>query len=176
MQVSSYVSPKARKGQASSIDRRGMFAVDRIGRHEIVAVKGGHIMDSAALARLPEQLRETDIQIADDLFLAASDDPEYEPVMLFLNHSCEPNVGFAGNIVLIAMRDIDPGEEITTDYALFDDYDGQMECRCRTPSCRGVIRGRDWQLPELQGRYGSYFSWYLLNKMGGRQAPPTEPG
>ena len=44
--------------------------------------------------------------------------------MLFINHSCEPNVGFAGNTVLVAMRDISPGEELTTDYALFDDYDG----------------------------------------------------
>ena len=26
--------------------------------------------------------------------------------MLFLNHSCEPNVGIPGNIVLVAMRDI----------------------------------------------------------------------
>ena len=43
--------------------------------------------------------------------------------MLFINHSCEPNVGFAGDIVLVAMRDISPGEELTTDYALFDDYD-----------------------------------------------------
>ncbi|HTQ89004.1 MAG TPA: SET domain-containing protein [Streptosporangiaceae bacterium] len=42
-------------------------------------------------------------------------DAEYEPVMLFINHSCEPNVGFAGNIVLVAMRDISPGEELTTD-------------------------------------------------------------
>jgi hypothetical protein len=30
------------------------------------------------------------------------DEAEYEAVMLFLNHSCEPNVGFAGNIVLVA--------------------------------------------------------------------------
>jgi hypothetical protein len=36
--------------------------------------------------------------------------------------SCEPNVGFAGNTVLVAMRDISPGGELTTDYALFDDY------------------------------------------------------
>jgi len=28
--------------------------------------------------------------------------------MLFINHSCEPNVGFAGNTVLVAMRDIRP--------------------------------------------------------------------
>jgi len=44
------------------------------------------------------------------------------PGMLFINHSCEPNVGFAGNTVLVAMRDISPGEELTSDYALFDDY------------------------------------------------------
>jgi hypothetical protein len=43
------------------------------------------------------------------------EEAEYEPVMLFINHSCEPSVGFAGNIVLVAMRDISAGEELTTD-------------------------------------------------------------
>lgn len=165
MHVSSWISPKARKGAASGIDRRGIVAVQHIGRHEIVAVKGGHIMDSAEVAALPEALRESDVQIADDLFLAARDEAEFESVMLFLNHSCEPNAGFAGNIVIIAMRDIEPGEEITTDYALFDDSGGAMECRCGTRSCRGTIGGHDWQIPELQRRYGSYFSWYLREKI-----------
>jgi hypothetical protein len=165
MVVSSYISPKARKGEASAIDRRGITATEPIARHEIVGIKGGHIMDSAALAALPESLRDSDVQIADDFFLAASEEAEYESVMLFLNHSCEPNVGLAGNIVLVAMRDISAGEELTTDYALFDDYDGQMTCHCGTSSCRGTVGGRDWQLPELQQRYGNYFSWYLLNKI-----------
>ena len=62
--------------------------------------------------------------------------------MLFINHSCEPNVGFAGNTVLVATRDISPGEELTTDYALFDDYDGMMPCRCGTPSCRARSAAR----------------------------------
>ena len=78
--------------------------------------------------------------------------------MLFINHSCEPNVGFAGNTVLVAMRDISPGEEPTADYALFDDYDGMMQCRCGTPSCRATIGGQDWQWPDLQRKYGNYFS------------------
>ena len=34
---------------------------------------------------------------------------------LFINHSCGPNVGFAGNVVLVAMRDINAAEELTTD-------------------------------------------------------------
>jgi len=34
--------------------------------------------------------------------------------MLFINHSCDPNAGFAGNIVLVAMRDIRPGAAATS--------------------------------------------------------------
>jgi hypothetical protein len=41
-----------------------------------------------------------------------------------------------------------------------------MECHCRTGSCRGVISGRDWQRPELQRKYGDYFSAYLLRRIG----------
>jgi uncharacterized protein len=92
-------------------------------------------------------------------------DDEYEPVMLFLNHSCEPNVGFRGNIVLVSMREIQAGEELTTDYALFDDYEGSMECNCGRSLCRRHIDGRDWQRPDLQERYLGYFSWYLERRI-----------
>jgi hypothetical protein len=163
--VSSYITPKAVKGAASTIEGRGLLATAPISSGEVVAIKGGHIVTTAVLGTLPEQLQDSEIQIADGFHLVAAEDDEYEPVMLFLNHSCEPNVGFAGNIVLTAMRDISPGEELTTDYALFDDYDGAMQCQCQTPSCRGTIGGRDWQLPDLQRRYGSYFSAYLLSRI-----------
>jgi uncharacterized protein len=165
--VSSYISPKAVKGQPSAIEGRGLVAAAAIARDEIVAIKGGHIVDTATLKSLPELLRNSDVQIADGFHLVALEQAEYEPVMLFINHSCEPNVGFAGNIVLVAMRDIDPGEELTTDYALFDNYDGEMKCQCRTSSCRTTIGGRDWQLTELQRRYGDYFSAYLLHRIRG---------
>ncbi len=166
MTVSSFISPKAAKGRSSDIEGRGLVAVAPIAAGEIVAIKGGHIVDTATLRTLPERLQNSDVQIADGFHLVALAEAEYEPVMLFLNHSCEPNVGFAGNIVLVAMRGIAAGEELTTDYALFDDYDGEMECRCGTASCRGVISGRDWQRPELQQRYGDYFSWYLRRRFG----------
>jgi SET domain-containing protein len=164
MVVSSYISPKVLKGAPSRIQGRGLVAAAPIGKDEVVAVKGGHLVDTATLHRLPERLANSDIQITDDLHLVALEEAEYEPVMLFLNHSCEPNVGFGGNVVLVAMRDIAPGEELTTDYALFDDYDGQMPCRCQTPSCRGVVDGRDWRRPDLQRRYAGYFSWYLQRR------------
>jgi uncharacterized protein len=163
--ISSYITPKARKGTASSIEGRGLVAATPISSGELVAIKGGHIVTTAVLHSLPERLQNSEIQIADGFHLVALEDAEYEPVMLFLNHSCEPNVGFAGNVVLVAMRDISPGEELTTDYALFDDYDGAMECRCGTASCRGTIDGRDWQRPELQRKYGNRFSSYLLRRI-----------
>ena len=120
MLVSSYISPKAVKGRASGIAGRGLIAVAPIAKDEIVAIKGGHLVDTAALNALPERLRNSDVQVADGFHLVALDEAEYEPVMLFINHSCEPNVGFAGNIVLVAMRDVAAGEELTTDYALFE--------------------------------------------------------
>jgi uncharacterized protein len=163
--VSSYITPKASKGTASAIEGRGLVATAPIPAGELVAIKGGHIVTTAVLQSLPDRLQNSEIQIADGFHLVALEEAEYEPVMLFLNHSCEPNVGFAGNTVLVAMRDISPGEELTTDYALFDDYDGSMECQCMTSSCRGTIDGRDWQRPDLQSRYGSYFSSYLLSRL-----------
>jgi SET domain-containing protein len=166
--ASSYISPKARKGTASAIEGRGLVAIAPIATGELVAIKGGHIVTTAALRSLPERLQNSEIQVADGFHLTALTEEEYEPVMLFLNHSCEPNVGFAGNIILVAMRDISPGEELTTDYALFDDHDSTMTCRCGTPSCRGTITGRDWQRPDLQRKYGHYFSAYLQRRQPGQ--------
>jgi len=161
----SWITPKATKGVRSRIAGRGLIAIEAIEEGEVVAVKGGHVVTTKALRALPEPLDNSDVQITDDLHLVAVSEEEYESVMLFINHSCEPNVGFGGNVVLVAMCDIAPGEELTTDYALFDDYDGSMDCECRRPSCRGRIDGRDWTRPELQEKYRGYFSWYLARRM-----------
>ena len=147
MRVSSYITQKARKGAASAIEGRGLFAVAPIAADELVAIKGGHIVTTAALRSLPARLQNSEIQIADGFHLAALEEAEYEPVMLFINHSCEPNVGFAGNTVLVAMRDISPGEELTTDYALFDDHDetwnataGRLRAAARSAAGTGSAR------------------------------------
>jgi uncharacterized protein len=159
--VASWITPKATKGVRSDIQGRGLFAVEPVAEGDVVAVKGGHVVTTEVLRKLPIKLQNSDIQISDDLHLVALTEEEYEPVMLFINHSCEPNVGFAGNVILVAMRDIEAGEELTTDYALFDDYGGSMACNCGTRLCRGRIDGKDWQRSDLQARYQGFFSWYL---------------
>ncbi|MDQ2729966.1 MAG: hypothetical protein M3Y91_19405, partial [Actinomycetota bacterium] len=95
--VSSWITPKALKGTDSAIAGRGLVALDAIGRDEVVAVKGGHIITAEALRKLPERLQNSDVQITDELHLVALAEDEYEPMMLYINHSCEPNVGFGGN-------------------------------------------------------------------------------
>jgi hypothetical protein len=85
--------------------------------------------------------------------------------MLFINHSCDPNVGFAGNVVLVAMHDVAAGTELTTDYALFDMSNEVMSCNCGTPLCRNTVTGRDWQRPALQARYAGYFSTYIERRI-----------
>lgn len=85
--------------------------------------------------------------------------------MIFSNHSCEPNIGLQGQIVFVAMRDIAAGEELTHDWAMTDDDDSEMECRCGRDACRKVVTGQDWRKPELQQRYGDYMSAYLLARI-----------
>jgi hypothetical protein len=50
-----------------------------------------------------------------------------------------------------------------------------MECQCRTPSCRGTIGGRDWQRPDLQRKYGTYFSSYLLRRLAHQPTIDADP-
>jgi uncharacterized protein len=95
--VSSWISPKARKGARSGIAGRGLFATERIDAGEIVAVKGGHIVTTRQLNDLHDPLPNSAIQITDGLHLVALSPEEYEPVMLFMNHSCDPNVRGTSN-------------------------------------------------------------------------------
>jgi hypothetical protein len=84
---------------------------------------------------------------------------------MFLNHSCEPNVGVSGQIMYVAMRNIRSGEELTLDYAMIDDAPIRMKCGCSSPRCRGIITGKDWKRKDLQKKYGDYFAWFILQKI-----------
>jgi SET domain-containing protein len=147
--MSSWFSPKVEK-RASPIQGRGLFARQAIAAGEIVAVKGGTIMDSAALALIRNDVSPAEIQIEDDLYIAPRTAAEVEANILCLNHSCRPNVGVRGQITFVAMHDIPAGSELTIDYAMIDgDPAERMECSCGAPECRKVITGNDWRLPAL---------------------------
>lgn len=60
----------------------------------------------------------------------------------YVNHSCDPNTMSAGYGFEIALRDIQPGEEITDEYGLFN-LQHDIECLCGSGNCRKVIRSTD---------------------------------
>src|SRR5947209_20356360 len=160
----SYISPKAAVG-ASTIHGKGLFAVGAIAAGEVVCVKGGYVFDRDTLRSMPGWCRAAEIQLAEDLFIGPLDESEREGSMIFSNHSCEPNIGVRGQIVFVAMRDIEAGEELTHDWATTDDDDYELECRCGSANCRRVVTGQDWRREDLQEKYNGYFSWYLTEKI-----------
>ncbi len=157
----SYISPKAIV-KDSPIHGKGLFANEPIANGEIVCVKGGH---RETLRGMPDWYRAAEVPIADSLFIGPLHEGEREGSMIFSNHSCEPNIGVQGQIIFVAMRDIEAGEELTHDWATTDDEDYEMACDCGAATCRKIITGRDWQRKELQEKYRGYISWYLEEKI-----------
>jgi uncharacterized protein len=82
-------------------------------------------------------------------------------VAAFINHSCEPNCEARevnGRVVIISVRDIVAGEELTYDYNLYDgELDDPSPCSCGSNSCRGTM-----------------YSEEEIKKRKRRGAPPTK--
>jgi hypothetical protein len=161
----SFLTPKAR---AASVDTLGgpsltSTAIAPIAAGETVGAFGGTIVDRLAFGTFADDRQRRAVQLDDDLFLVGSD--HAEPVDHVV-HSCEPNCGMSGGMLLLALRDIAPGEQLTYDFAMTDgdDYDA-FDCDCGSPLCRGSVTGQDWMLPELQLRYRGHFSPYLARRI-----------
>ena len=61
---------------------------------------------------------------------------------MYVNHCCQPNCETEedeeNRIWIVAMRDIEPGEELTYDYLLYDGAD-EAPCTCGAAECRGTL-------------------------------------
>lgn len=88
----------------------------------------------------------------------------------FVNHSCSPNceiqkwsVNGLFRMALFAMRDIEPGEELTYDYnfSLFNPAEGQP-CRCDSAQCRGVIGGKSQRIKPIEAQVSRWFFFISL--------------
>jgi uncharacterized protein len=159
-----YFSPKTEK-RISPIQGRGLFAKSDIEKDEVVVVKGGYVLTKSQRDEIGKALGPSEIQITENLFIGPTAQREREGGMMHLNHSCEPNLGLQGQIVFVALRDIKNNEELTCDYAMTDDEDYEMRCKCGTETCRGVITGKDWMKPEIQRQYDGYFSWFIQRRI-----------
>jgi uncharacterized protein len=156
------------KARAASLETLGgstltSIALEPIAAGETVGAFGGTCVDRLAFAAFDDDRQRRAAQLDDDLFLVGSD--QVEPVDHIV-HSCEPNCGMSGGMLLVALRDIAPGEALTYDFAMTDgdDYDS-FDCGCGSSLCRGSVTGQDWMLAELQLRHRGHFSPYLARRI-----------
>jgi len=85
----------------------------------------------------------------------------------YINHSCDPNIGYDGDDCLVTLRDVEDGEMICYDYAMSEtdpEAFPEFECECGSQYCRGRIKYSDYLLPELQQRYSGRFLSFVRNK------------
>jgi D-alanine-D-alanine ligase len=77
--------------------------------------------------------------LSNEVFLLWDDDPaEWAPQ----NHCCQPNTTYDG-LNVIAVEQIQPGQELTLNYASFLDENMEpFECHCGAPNCCGLVIGK----------------------------------
>lgn len=158
-----FVSPQLARRVRQEKGGYGVFAVRAVMAGELLVVWGGTIVTSHRWVDMSLVRRRHSIQVEENLYLVPTEVPE---VGDFINHSCTPNAGMSGQMALVALRDIKPGEEICYDYAMSDGspYD-EFLCSCESSLCRGRITGNDWNIGALQMRYAGYFSPYLQRRI-----------
>ena len=158
-----WLGPKV-KPYKSSIHGIGLVAIEPIAKGEVVQVVGGIIVPRSQTVEYRKIMGHIGIQIHDDFWIVPADRKEVEETGA-PNHSCEPNIGFEGSNVYIAIRNIKPKEEIFVDYAFMESYFEPFECKCGSLKCRKIIKPDDWKIKEIQNKYGEYFSPYLKEKI-----------
>jgi hypothetical protein len=143
-----------------------MLARERIGAGEVVVVWGGALFseDDVRAGRA----RRGSVSAVDEGAYLAGRAGEAPDEADFMNHACEPNVWMVDEVTLAARWEVGSGEELTADYAMWEADEAWVSrwvCRCGSVSCRGRVTGRDWRLPELQGKYRGHFSPFIERRI-----------
>lgn len=134
----------------SGVHGRGVFALVPIRRDELIMEYTGEVIPwSEAVRRHPHDPSQPDhtfyFHLSDELVIDGNVNGNEAR---WINHSCAPNVEAdddSGQVYLLALRDIQPGEELFFDYGLVIDerytpaLKKRFECRCGAPRCRGTM-------------------------------------
>jgi len=126
---------------------KGLFAARKILPGTVVCKISGEQMDFNGTVALKENESHA-LQIDHDRYILC------EPPFLFSNHSCNPNCGINPKMEMIALKEIQAGEELLWDYSTsMLERHWTMRCSCGEKQCRKIIMDFD-QLPiHLQLHY-----------------------
>ena len=143
----------------------GLFTDVKIKKDEIISITGGVIIQKEYWEKFREEFGDYAYYIEEN-YLITPLNPLNPSADWRMNHCCQPNCGIRGQIVFVALRDIEPDEEITFDYAMSEcDENYTISLSCNKKGCRKVFSGADWMKPELQEKYKGYFSMFIQRKI-----------
>jgi SET domain-containing protein len=118
----------------SAINGKGVFTTKPCRAGEVLFIIAGEVIDGAECERREDEEGNCVIYYHDDDRYI---DPAPTNKAKFLNHSCAanaiPETRDDSSLYVIALRDIQPGEEVCIDYDFDDIYD---ICRQANPQCR----------------------------------------
>ncbi|MEK7620581.1 MAG: SET domain-containing protein-lysine N-methyltransferase [Patescibacteria group bacterium] len=148
----------------SPIHGLGVVANADMKKGEVIMVYGGIVVPRREIREYRKEGGHAGIQLSEDFFMVPASREELQTEGI-INHSCDPNVGFRSQVELVAMRDINKGEEIFLDYAFVETDFDSFDCHCGSANCRARVSPDDWKRKNLQERIGDYFSPYLKAKL-----------
>ena len=122
----------------SPINGKGCFATRRFARGRKIAEYAGERISNAEAKR---RSRRRVLRICAVNTRWSIDGSRGGNGTHYMNHSCQPNCYMKilfGHILFMALRDIEPGEEITLDY-ISTLHPDSKRCSCGAPQCRGTI-------------------------------------
>ena len=132
----------------SGIHGKGVYAKERIRKDSaIIEYTGERISEDEANERYQDNPSTYLFMVDDDTFI---DGLSGGNEARFINHSCEPNcVAYLEDdrVVIHALKNIQPGVELTYDYQLTDEGEGpdatptDYTCRCGARRCTGTMKG-----------------------------------
>jgi hypothetical protein len=132
-----------------------------------LSISGGLILTEEQHANLIEKKGYKDYSYyIENGFLICPLNPEEPSDDWRMNHCCEPNCGVRGQIVFVALREINIGEELTFDYAMTEtNPEYSVDLHCEKKTCRKKFSGNDWKNPALQEKYKDHMSLYIQSKI-----------
>ncbi|MEL4180964.1 SET domain-containing protein [Roseateles sp. PN1] len=123
----------------SVIDGLGVFAAEAIpARRKIGELRGEAISVREARKRAKGRERIHIVEVSET---RAVDATESKDALRHINHSCAANAKLRisqGRVEFYALRDIEPGEELSCDYGV-SHHEGRLSCRCGAPNCAGRL-------------------------------------
>lgn len=106
--------------------------------HTTVKFEDGQVIASFGPKEIVDSPNYLTIQIGDNKHILL--DPEF---LQYINHGCDPNLFFdTENLVLIALRNIEIGEELRFFYPSTEwSIDQGFDCTCQSDNCLQNIQG-----------------------------------